>query len=323
MKLSDQLRRFAEVTEPSPASLARVRRRLGVEADAALSREILARLPGPTPGAEDRVRARLGRPAPAVRWPIAGLLAAAALAAWVLREAPENPVLLSLEGEGSAVEVGEHVRLVASGSGNVGGTDRRPRLQWNRGRLDVEVDHGEGIDLHVHTPEAMVRVVGTAFTVRRDILGTQVDVVRGAVEVTCVGEVPRRMQAGETAACWPTRPAGLLGRARALQAAGAPAGEVLSALDAIDARDADFIVTGEVLALRFEMLRALGRHDEALAVAAEYRSRGYEERRSEIAAAAVALHLARGDCGAASAWTAALDADSIAELSLRCPGHAQ
>ncbi len=322
MKLSEQLQRFAEATEPSAAQVGRLRRRLGVEPDAALSREILSRLPEPAPGADARVRARLDRPAPTLRLPLAGLLLAAGLAAWFLREPPETPVLLSLEGEASAVAVGEHVRLVATGTGTAGGTDRRPRLRWDRGRLDVDVDHGEGIDLRVETAEAVVRVVGTAFTVRRDILGTGVDVVHGVVEVTCAGALPRRVKTGDTATCWPTRPAGLLGRARALQAAKAPPVDVLSTLDAVDARDADPIVTGEVLALRFDMLRALGRDDEALAAARDYRFGGYTERATEIAAAAVALELTRGDCRAASAWADVLDSDATVALGLRCADHA-
>lgn len=322
MTLAALLRRFAGATEPTTVQVERLRRRLGVDADPALARDILSRLPEPRPGAESRVRARLGRPATAVRWPVAALLVAAGLAAWFLREPPENPLLLSLEGEGSAVEVGEHVHLVASGSGTAGGTDRRPRLRWDRGRLDVDVDHGEGIDLRVQTPEATVRVVGTAFTVRRDILGTEVEVARGAVEVACTGAAPRRLQPGESMACWPTRPAALLGRARALQAAGSSPGDVIATLDAIDTRDADHIVAGEALALRFDMLRALGRDDEALAVARAYRAGAHVERATEIAAAAVSLALGRGDCATALDWAPQLDADALAGLRLRCQGDA-
>lgn len=322
MKLSEQLRRFADATAHTPTGITRLRLRLGLEADRELSRAILSRLPEAATGAEARVRARLGRAAPAVRWPLVGLLVAAGLAAWFLRVPAENPVLLALDGEASMVSVGEHVRLVASGIGHAGGTDRRPRVRWDSGRLDVTVDPHEGIDLRVQTPEATVSVLGTAFTVRRDLLGTQVDVAHGVVEMTCTGGTPQRLEAGGGAGCWPIRPAGLLGRARALQNAGAPPTDVLATLDAIDARDADNIVSGEVLALRFDMLRALGRDEEALASARAYRAGGHGERVAEIAAAAVVLELGRDDCGAARAWAGQLDAASFAGLNIRCPAYA-
>lgn len=278
------LRAALDATEPGAESVERLRRR--------------ARWPGTLlrqAAAEPRSNAVARLRAPPVRRSSRiGLLAMAAIPVaalvtwfvWPARalserlDAPER-VSRSLTAE---------VDLDYQGSGSVEGTRRAPRIRWEVGRLDVSVMPDQGIDLVVETDEGAVRVVGTAFSVTRDALGTLVVVEHGEVNVTCQGGLPHAFHLGEQITCLPVRPAAWLGRAHALLAAGHPVDDVLDAVDqGLELSRREGPADGELVALRIRVLVDAGRYPEALRAADAYLASGATPRRSEVEALAAEL----------------------------------
>ncbi len=272
-------------TEPHPPAVARVRARLDAtlvgdptsaattSAEPTLTRGLLRVLPEPGPPQLARARRRLdelarhptgARPTRTrVGFALGGAVAlAAAVVALVL--APSR-LDVALEG-GRPQDLGPLVVVTPDGRGAAVGTERAPRLTWESGRLDVSVLPGQGADVRIETPEARVRVVGTVFSVTRDRLGTAVAVDRGAVEVACIGEAPRRLIPGDMHTCLPTRPAGLLGRAQALLEAGDPDAAVIAAERGLALVDAG-ATRRELELARLEALVRAGRAAEALDLA--------------------------------------------------------
>lgn len=201
----------------------------------------------------------------------------------------------------------EEVALQVDGIGTAGGTRFAPRLEWASGRLGVEVTPERGVHLSVHTPEATVEVIGTGFDVRRGPLGTAVEVRHGRVRVSCAEGAVVELTEGASHTCRPVTAAGLLGRARALQARGEPyADEVATALTLPDATGA---VAHELRSVRLDALIAAGDPGAfALAeqVAAEGGPRALDAHRA-------AARLA-GDCPRALPHLTALaDADALGE----------
>ncbi len=172
------------------------------------------------------------------------------------------------------------LELLVEGKGTLGGTHASPVLSWRVGSLDVEVNPIEHIGLVVQTEEAKARVVGTGFTVERDLLGTRIKVRHGKVAVTCVGGEERLVLADEQADCLPITPAGLLGRARTLSQRGAGTDAILTAArDGLEASADQDAVWGELVYLRMSTLKRAGRLDEAAAAAEDYLASGQLPRR--------------------------------------------
>ena len=173
---------------------------------------------------------------------------------------------------------------------------------------------------------AEVRVVGTGFTVSRDALGTHVAVLHGRVEVRCGAGEPTFLGGGETESCLPTSAAGLLGRARALQAAGAgPAAVLVAVQEGLDRTTSEGAVRDELRVMRIQLLASLGRTGEALSDARGYLDRPSAPRSVEVFRMAAQLALADGGCVAADPWLAALRAHPAAEpadavLGAECAG---
>jgi hypothetical protein len=272
MNPSAWTRALRERTTPSSAAIHRVRRRLDLQLAPATAE--LSRLPAVEDAAVRRVRARIRAAGRATEpgWPvrIVGLgLAATAMAmaaAVTLTTSGPGPVAAEqyLAGSGQGA-LAEHVLATHDGQGRVVTGPDGVVIDWELGRLDLDVTPGEGVTLLVQTPEGAVRVVGTRLTVARGALGTTVSVAQGEVAVTCTGEAEVPVRAGGRAECWPTSPAGLLNRARALQDAGAGADEVLATVDrGLEAPGLDGPVRGELLALQTGALVAAGRDAEAL-----------------------------------------------------------
>lgn len=288
------------------------------EAADRLARDLLSNLPGPPPGAELRVRhaVRTSLATPGRRWWLwaGGGLATLAAAgfAWVALQSPP-PVppaplartLESADGWTSEALMNE-VSLSFSGNGAVSGTTESPRIDWERGTVNVEVQPNRGIHLTVETREAEVRVVGTGFSVSRDALGTRVEVLHGKVAVTCTTGESVTLEGGAGHTCLPSSPAALLGRARAQDAAGADPAEVLATLERGLALASPGPVQDELRVRRIEALVAAGRVDHALTAAREYLDAGAALRRTEVRRIAANLGYRAGGCAAARADLVAL-----------------
>lgn len=223
-------------------------------------------------------------------------LAAAGLFYFQGTTPPATPLTPALLHSGALTE---EVALQADGEGRAGGTRRQPRLEWESGRLGVEVTPDRGVALTVHTEEATVEVIGTGFEVRRDALGTAVVVRHGRVRVTCAAGGVTELTEGGRRTCVPVTAAGRLGRARALQARGeAYAAEVEAALALPDATGA---VAHELRAVRLDALLAArdpGAFALAEALAAEAGPRSLDAHRAAARLAA--------DCAQARPHLAAL-----------------
>jgi len=277
------LRVFARSTEPSPDAVDRLR----AATDRACARDplrvtLLRRLPVPGDLALARLQA-LSRARSRKRPVAVGIAAAAAVAAVVVVFALAGPALLHrrLEAEvPTALPLVRGVDLVITGRGLAQGTEATPRIRWETGRIELDIDPAAHRDVTVETSEAMVHVVGTAFTLVRDAFGTTVEVTRGRVDVACRDGSGASLEATHTITCWPVRPAGLLGRAQALRSDPARS---LEALDrALPWTSAGNPIRGEILALRAEDLLTLGRAEEARAAAGAYLAEGYEPRRERM-----------------------------------------
>lgn len=262
-------RSFAEETRARPAGVARVAARLEpVVADRALVQSLLAELPSTPPGAEARIRARLAeRTDGAVNWGrrvggVAVVALAAALLLWL--RAPVAPLTEALHAAAWRTDQPTaHVSLTYLGEGDLGGTAVQPRIEWRSGTVQVEVDPNQGVALAVETREALVRVIGTGFSVGRSALGTAVRVSHGRVSVDCKDGTSVMLGAGEHQLCLPTSAAGLLGRARALAELGAAPEDVRAAAERGLAAGPDVAVRGELQVAQMEAYAAEQRWIEA------------------------------------------------------------
>jgi ferric-dicitrate binding protein FerR (iron transport regulator) len=274
-------RAAAKATEPRPGAIERLQRR------AALPGTLL-RQAGiePRPGALERLRARQRRPVARFR-PVLALpavaFAAVLLFFWLRPPPPLSAELLSSTETTRALT--PHVALSYTGAGGVRGDAQAPRIRWEAGSLRVEVEPKQGIDLAVQTDEALVKVVGTAFRVTRDALGTTVSVERGHVEVRCGEGSPQQLLAGDRTECTPLRAAGWIGRVQAMMRAGQAPEVLLAAIDqGLALARPDDPAVGELVALKIRVLMGASRYPEAMAAAEAYLASGAVPRREEVSA---------------------------------------
>lgn len=150
---------------------------------------------------------------------------------------------------------------------------RRAVLRWEVGTLHAGLDATDDTTLLLRTREGEVELSRGEVALRRDRLGTRLEVVEGAATLRCEGAAPRRLGPGQAADCLPTRALGWLGRAEALREADAPVSEVLAALRAGQAV-ADEAALSELIAMEVDVLREAGRPAEARAAAARYPADG-------------------------------------------------
>lgn len=295
------------------------------------ARALLRKLPAISHGAHLRVGSAVRRSLRAERasrsrltWVLApaGVVASAAVLAlgvWCgVRLAQPQPVPLSESLASDEVwqsaSVANGVSLSFEGTGAVSGDSLHPRIAWDRGVVNVEVTPGLGIDLRVGTREADVRVVGTGFSVRRDALGTEVKVVHGRVEVVCSGADPVFVDPGQTQDCLPTSAAGLLGRARAIEASGAGADDVLAATAAGLARAGaeDAAVRDELTVMQIHQLLRAGRLEDGGVVADAYLASPSAARRLDVVRMVAAARLEHEGCAGAM---------DLLDAAASAPGH--
>jgi hypothetical protein len=196
---------------------------------------------------------------------------------------PLEPTELAAPLDWTVATPSPGVSLRFRGSGHLSGSTDAPEIRWRSGTIEVEVEAGRGIDLAVRTREAQVQVVGTGFVVRRDVLGTSVQVLHGEVETICSDGTRGALRTDERVLCLPTDPAGLLARARALQQQGQDFEEVLSVVEqGLDSAGGSGPVWSELVYLKAELLAAMERWSEARAAAWEYLQSGATARRTEL-----------------------------------------
>lgn len=253
----------------------------------------------PTPREVDALVASVERPLRRSRVAPALMLVAAALLAWLAwpTGSPES-VRVELRSDGpELVSPDTRWSVVHQGEGELTHRGDDVRLDWRRGRLEVDVAPGAGVRLVVVTPEGEVRVVGTRFAVERDASGTKVAVERGKVEVHCDSSVTP-LEAGASQRCWASTAAARLEQARGLRQSGSALDAVLEVVDRGLATQPSVAVRSELVALAVDALYEAGRDDEVL-------RRGLSEldegpRRLEIAERVAAAQVRLGGCALAA-----------------------
>lgn len=235
----------------------------------------------------DTIDRRRRRPAPSRARPM--LMAAAALLAvgggylGLRGDTALSDQPLEADTAPRLLAISRDVGVRFDGKGQINGTERAPHIRWEAGTLTVEVTPNRGVDLDVTTREAVVRVIGTGFTVQRDALGTRVTVAHGTVEVTCAGREPAYLHANDAAMCLPTSSAGLLARGAALRERHAPLDDVLATVDlGLSLETEGSPVRSELLLLRMQALAEGDRAEEALADADRYLDGENPHRRAEV-----------------------------------------
>ena len=313
----DDLRRS---TAPSPERVERVRSRLDLQLLPATAE--LSTLPDVPIRSVHRVKARLQQDAQRTglgwgnmgRWPViaTGVLVAGAAAAMVavnVGPAEKDPIARALAGTGRDLALSQHVVASHDGSGRAVVSGEHVVIDWEIGQIDLAIAPDRRSDLSVRTSEGTVQATASAFHVERNALGTALTVDRGEAVFTCVDAIPRTIGAGQTAECWPTTGAGLLGRARLLEGNDAEPSAVLRTVDAaLRAEQAD-AVRGELLAMKAGVLVDLD--DDAGALDAAERAIEATTDRARIEALrhmAVRLALLEGECDRARAHADAVSA---------------
>ena len=317
------LRRLADETSPDEDEVERIKARLRDELDA--SSTLLRHLPDADDAAQQRVRARVLETLDAravrphrLRQVTVGFAAAAAAAlalGLLLPRSPEGPTPLAreLNGDDERVQATALVSLDYAGEGHLHGTAQAPRLEWRSGRVDVDVEPDHGVDLRVQTDEAEVRVVGTVFTVERDVYGTHVSVQRGHVKVSCYDGSEHDLLAAGSATCKPVSAAQLSAYAKRLRADGRPPQLVLDTVERAFAHNPSAYVFSELLETMHHAQRALGRHRDALATARQYLDGSAALRRLPMLRSAATVARDAGGCRAALPWLRELS-DSSASV---------
>lgn len=259
----------------------------------------------PDPAAVAALRAGLQR-GPDRRRPVAVAVAGLALAATLLFALRPAPAVDQELAGVLQTELGGHVQVAGEGDGSVVGTAAAMDIRWQRGRLEVEVEPEQGIQLAVTTEEGSARVVGTGFTVIRDALGTTVEVRHGRVAVDCGRGGESLLEAGARRTCLPVTAPAALRRVLSLQADGDHRA-ALAELDALPSLPgAQEALVAEAAGLRAGTLVALGRNAEALAAAEAAITTPGCTREEELRRMAARLSLDADDCAGAERHLLAL-----------------
>lgn len=213
----------------------------------------------------DRVQRRSSPSSPLRAFAVASGLAMATAAAAVVAVVVVDrlpPATRAIGPTASWESLTGDIAVYPTGSG----TWEDGHLVWNDGGVRVSVTPDRGVDLRILTPEAVVEVVGTVFTVVRDAYGTTVDVERGMVAVSCVGAAEERLGAGGHRLCFRNAEAGL-GEVLRLQSRGVPPAAWLAETERALAHPwGTEVARTELIGLQVTGLLALDRVDEAAAV---------------------------------------------------------
>jgi FecR protein len=323
MKYDDLLADLRERTRPAPEAVGRVRQRLDLQLRSAKTE--LGTLPRPTPEAVARVSARLreARGASRPRWvaPALGLglgalaFAAVTVGGWVALQEPAHEQR-SLAGIGAGVTVARGLAIDHDGQGSLRRDGRTVSIDWDYGRLALEVDPDRGLTVEVLTPEGRVQLVGTAVVVERNALGTRVEVRDGEVQVACSGGPATALAADHDLTCYPVTAAGWLNRTRALEEQGLNPVELIGEVDRGLQAPGTPAELGELWTVRTNALVSAGRTSEALESAEQALTAIPDPARAEsLHRTAARLALILGDCSRALPHLdalASLESDEVA-----------
>ncbi len=236
------------------------------------------------------------RPHRAALWLAPALVAAALLAWWLQPQSPQLPEALRASADWAQASTQPGVQLQFRGEGQLA----NPSLvQWHDGQLRVEVEPGQDIEFGVRTDEALVRVVGTVFSVERSALGTSVSVERGKVEVTCNDSSPVLLVADGEHLCLRSAAAALGWALEQRQSGASPARILEVAQRGLALAPAAGPIHDELHVLRIEALNQLDRDEEALAAAEVYLAAATDLRRDEVRQIAARSALNSQGCEAA------------------------
>jgi hypothetical protein len=253
----------------------------------------------------------------------AGLsIAAAGLFVSFGLQAPEPRPLeaeLAASVDWETLVASEDVQLHFQGRGSLRGTEMAPEIEWESGTVRFAVEPGRGIDLRVSTPEVVVRVLGTRFAVRRDALGSHVEVQRGLVAVTCTDGPHLELLPGRVHTCIPVTAAGLLARARALNDDRAGLDRILEAVDrGLAKTEPGSPVAVELDFFRISAMAGRGSFEDALAAATALDGPAAGHRRAELAPLILRLAYRVGGCERAAVHRHRLSHTSDDPLEGRC-----
>lgn len=232
---------------------------------------------------------------------LAAIAVLLAVGAWAW---PVQRLDLALEGDGTVVQPTDHVRLGVTGEGRLDGAADALHIRWQAGRLEVEVDPDEGVDLRVSFEEGEVQVVGTAFVVDRNALGTSVLVKRGKVLVRCGKERAFVLTPGGPHVCLPVTASGFLLRARVLQRERAASRLVLDAVEKGFSLEPQRNVLDELVATRIAERLRMGDIEAARAEAEGVVARGGAPRHAELLRLLATIAYRTEGCEAAGRWLA-------------------
>lgn len=275
------LRRFGHETRPGDQAAVRVRARALETADRTVHQQVLAGLRRPW------IAAAMGLS-----------LAAVGIALTVFVQPPESPALearLDAIEEWETLTASDDVQMHFQGRGSLAGTVHAPEIAWESGTVRLAVEPEQGIDLRVRTPEVLVRVLGTRFAVRRDALGSHVEVQRGLVSVTCTGGEELELPPGRVHTCVPITAAGLLARAQALDDDRVALSTVLKTLDR-GLLTAEGAVASELRFFRISAYAGRGLFEDALQSAVDLDTPQAGHRRAELAPLILRLAYRVGGC---------------------------
>lgn len=276
---------FVTETEASPEAVDRLQAAM---LTATCPARMARHLPQLATGAEQRLVQRVLAPPtrkPSLWIPVAavGTLAVAVAALIISTVSLPEPAPASLSGPLTAsadlVEVAPGVLASAQGEGLLAGTPEAPIIYWSAGELRLEIT--PGTPLTVLTDEGTARVKGTIFEVRRDVMGTTVEVDRGLVAVDCIQGDSAELGPEAHTTCLPRGAAALNARARALS--GTDLAEAIESVSlALATPDLAPAVQGESLALRAELHYRAADAPLALEDASTYLDQGHQGRELEM-----------------------------------------
>ena len=262
-------------------------------------RELLDRLEEPTDAEVARLSARVSayraskaqRPAYGA-WLALGGMAVAALALLAVRgdsttgsvSAPVAAVSGTLPLDGvSRLQPLQEVVLDYGGQGEATWDGKVVRIDWEEGAVTSSVTPKQGIDLSVHTREAVVSVVGTEFTVTRDVEGSHVTVQHGVVAVDCEADGSVTLRAGQSHTCAPVSAGQWLYKIDGLFSEGADSARIQTSIErGIRYSAVGDPLRGELLARRVQLHLRDGDRNAASLVAQQYLDEGFTVRAPQL-----------------------------------------